>query len=64
MFFNYSFTKFVFNFQFEKSLIKYVFFSLKKLKKNIVVIFIIIIIIIIIIIYDRLITSEAASRSL
>ena len=41
VFFNYSYTKFVFNFQFEKSLIKYVFsFS----KKIIIVIIIIIII--------------------
>ena len=50
VFFNYSFTKFVFNFQFKKSLIKYVFFS--SFKKNIIIIitFIIIIVIIIIII--------------
>ena len=43
VFLNYSYTKFVFNFQFEKSLIKYV-------KKIIIIIIIAIIIIIIIII--------------
>ena len=44
VFFNYSYTKFVFNFQFEQSLIKYVFWLLSLL------VFVIIIIIIIIII--------------
>ena len=51
VFFNYSYTKFVFNFQFEKSLIKYVFCFNKKTIEIIITIIIIIIIVIIIIIF-------------
>ena len=57
VFFNYSYTKFVFNFQFEKSLIKYVF-KLKKIIIIIIIIVIIIIIIIIIIISSSIIISQ------
>ena len=46
VFFNYSYTKFVFNFQFEKSLIKYSFLVWKFTKIYIIIIIIIIIFII------------------
>ena len=49
--FNYSFTKFVSNFQFEKSLIKYVFCFNKKRIEIIIIIIIIIVVVIIILIF-------------